>query len=235
MSEKKINNKMLVSFLPVIIFLVYTVITFIIWGDDKETGFWLGWTFSLIATIIMMVLPYFATKNGKGKEVKSILDKFSIYYVTTIYFGAQLLLGLFCMILNEGPVSLLAILEIVLHAVYLFFVINAFMATNIVSDLEEEQKVKVYFVKSIASDLSLVAKKVQDKELKKKVEKIAEIAKFSDPMSNPSLAGLEATISTKVEELKDAVDEGKTEGISEIVDKIEEKFLERNEKCKLLK
>ena len=139
------------------------------------------------------------------------------------------------MILNEGPVSLLAILEIVLHAVYLFFVINAFMATNIVSDLEEEQKVKVYFVKSIASDLSLVAKKVQDKELKKKVEKIAEIAKFSDPMSNPSLAGLEATISTKVEELKDAVDEGKTEGISEIVDKIEEKFLERNEKCKLLK
>ena len=35
--------------------------------------------------------------------------------------------------------------------------------------------------------------------------------------------------------LKDAVSDGKTEEILGLVDRIEEKFLERNEKCKLLK
>ena len=233
MSKKKINNKVLASFLPAIIFIVYTVITFVIW-DDKEEGFWLGWTFSLIATGITVAVPFLTVKDGK--EVKSILDGFSIPYFTYIYFVAQLVLGLFCMILNEGPMALLVILEVILHAVYAFIIISSVMGKNVISGLEQEQKEKVYFVKSISSDLSLVAGKIADEELKKKVEKVAEIAKYSDPMSNQSLAGLEATISTKVEELKDAVEDGKSsEEIGKIIERIEEKFLERNEKCKLLK
>lgn len=55
-------------------------------------------------------------------------------------------------------------------------------------------------------------------------------------MSSTTLAGLEATISSKVEELKDAVaDEKSSEEISKIIERIEDKFVERNEKCKLLK
>ena len=234
MSEKKMNNKTLASFIPPIIFIVYTVITFVIWGDNKEGGFWLGWIFSLIATIVTTAMPYLMVKNGK--EVKSILDGFSVHFVTLIYFAAQLVLGLFCMILNDNAIVLQVILEIILHAVYAFFIIASFMGKNIVSGIEQNQKEKVYFVKSIASDLSLVAGKIQDSDLKKKAEKVAEIAKYSDPMSSPSLAGLEGTISTKVEELKDAVADGKsTEEIAAILERIEDKFVERNEKCKLLK
>lgn len=233
MSKRKLNNKVLVSLIPVIVFIVYTVITFLIWGDNKESGFWFGWFFSLVATVITAGLPYLLVK--KGEEVKSLLNSFSVYYITLIYFVAQLVVGFICMIFNEGPMALLVVLEVILHAVYAFFIIASVMGKNTISDLEQHQKEKVYFVKSIAADLGLVAGKIQDEELKKKVEKVQEIARYSDPMSHQSLAGVEATISTKVEELKNAVDEGKTEGLNEIVDKIEEKFTERNEKCKLLK
>lgn len=234
MSEKKLNNKMLVSFMPVIVFVVYSVITFLIWGDNKETGFWIGWVFALIATGITTAMPYLMVKSGK--EVKSILDGFSVHFVTLCYFGAALVLGLLCMILNDNAITLQVILQIVLLAAYLFFIAASFVGKNIISGVEEEQKEKVYFIKSIASDLGLVASKIQDENLKKKAEKIAEIAKFSDPMSNQALAGLETTISTKVEELKDAVSDGKpVEEIEKIIDRLEEKFLERNEKCKLLK
>lgn len=233
MSEKKINNKMLASFLPVIIFVVYTVITFIIWGDNKEGGFWLGWVFSLIATIITTAIPYFMVKDGE--EVKSIIDGVSVYYVTIIYFVAQLILGLLCMIINDKLMALLVILELILNAAYIFFIIASFMGKNIVSGLEKEQRSKVYFIKSIASDLSLVAGQIQDEELRKQVEKVGEIARFSDPMSDNSLSGLEVIISTKVEELKDMVSDGKMEDVPNTLRKIEEKLLERNEKCKLLK
>lgn len=234
MSENKIKNKTLASFVPPIIFIVYTVITFIIWGDNKEGGFWLGWIFSLIATIITTAMPYLMVKNGK--EVKSILDGFSVHAVTLAYFAAQLVLGLVCMIFNDNAMTLLVILELLLNAAYIVFIIGSFMGKNIVSGIEQTQKEKVYFVKSIATDLSLAAGKVQDPELKKKVEKVAEVAKYSDPMSSQTLAGLEASISSKVEELKDAIADGKSaEEISSIAERIEEKFIERNEKCKLLK
>lgn len=234
MGEKKLNNKTLVSFFPVIIFVIYTVLTFIIWGDNKESGFWLGWVFALIATGITTAMPYLMVKDGK--EVKSILDGFSIHFVTLCYFVAALVLGFLCMILNDKAVALQVILEILLHGAFAVFLIASFIGKNIVSGIEQEQKEKVYFVKSIASDLSIVAEKIQDEELKKKAEKVAEIAKYSDPMSNQALAGLEVTISTKVEELKDAVSDGKSsEELEKIIDRIEEKFLERNEKCKLLK
>lgn len=232
--NKILNNKTLVSLFPVIIFVVYTVLTFVIWGDNKESGFWIGWIFALIATAITTALPYLMVKSGK--EVKSIIDGFSVHFVTLCYFGAALVLGLLCMILNDNAVTFQIILQIILLAAYGFFIVASFMGKNIISGLEQEQKEKVYFVKSIAADLGLVAGKLQDPELKKKAEKVSEIAKYSDPMSSQTLAGLEATISTKVEELKDAVADGKTaEEIGAILDRIEEKFLERNEKCKLLK
>ena len=234
MSEKKINNKMLVSFMPAIIFVVYTVITFIIWGDDKEGGFWLGWVFALVATAVTTAMPYLMVKSGK--EVKSILDGFSVHFVTLCYFGAALVLGLLCMILNDNAMLLQVVLQVVLHAAYAFFIVASFMGKNINSGIEQYQKEEVYFVKSVAADLSLAAGRVQDSELKQKIEKVAEIAKYSDPMSNQALAGLEVNISTKVEELKDAIADNKSaEEITPIVDRIEEKFLERNEKCKLLK
>lgn len=237
MSEngKKVGtNKIISSLLPVIIFIVYTVITFIIWGDDKESGFWIGWVFALIATGVTTAMPYLMVKSGK--EVKSILDGFSIHFVTLCYFGAALVLGFLCMILNDNAIALQIILQVVLHAAYAIFMIASFMGKNIISNIEQTQKEKVYFVKSIAADLGLAAGKVQDTELKKRVEKVAEIARFSDPMSNQALAGLETTIATKVEELKDAIADNKSaEEIGAIVDRIEEKFLERNEKCKLLK
>lgn len=125
MSNKKLNNKTLASFLPPIIFIVYTVITFVIWGDNKESGFWLGWIFSLIATIITTAMPYLMVKNGK--EVKSILDGFSVHTVTLAYFAAQLVLGFICMIFNDHAMTFLVILEVLLHAAYIFFIIASFM------------------------------------------------------------------------------------------------------------
>ena len=233
-SNKIFNNKLLASFLPVIVFIVYTVLTFVIWGDDKETGFWIGWCFALLATCITTAMPYLMVKNGT--EVKSILDGFSVHFVTLCYFAAALVLGLLCMILNDNATTFQIILQIILLAAYAVFIIASFLGKNVISGLEQEQKEKVYFVKSVAADLALVAGKVQEEDLKKKIEKVAEIARFSDPMSNQSLAGLEGTILTKVEELKDAVADGKSsEEIIKIIERIEDKFLERNEKCKLLK
>ena len=125
--NKILNNKTLVSLFPVIIFVVYTVLTFVIWGDNKESGFWIGWIFELIATAITTALPYLMVKSGK--EVKSIIDGFSVHFVTLCYFGAALVLGLLCMILNDNAVTFQIILQIILLAAYGFFIVASFNPT----------------------------------------------------------------------------------------------------------
>ena len=75
-----------------------------------------------------------------------------------------------------------------------------------------------------------MANKVQDAELKKKIEKLSETARYSDPMSHQSLSGLESQISIKVEGLKAAINEGKMENVDSDCKAIEDMFIERNEK-----
>lgn len=230
MSSKK--NKAMAGAIPLIIFLVYTLIVMLL-ISDKEGGFWLSWSFSLIATLIVLAVPFFVVKDGK--ELKSIFQGFSILAVTTIYFIAQLVLGALLMLLSFMPISIVIILEVLLLAAYVVILMLSMAGKNIVSNIEQNQKEKVYFVKSVSVDLSMAANKISDEAVKKVVNKISETAKYSDPMSSPTLSGLESQISIKVEELKNAVEENDMEKVSTIANKIEQLFTERNEKCKLLK
>lgn len=229
-SSKK--NKLMASAIPVIIFALYTLVVMLVF-KEKEGGFWISWGFSLIATLITLAVPVLIVKEGK--EVKSIFQGFSIAAVTTLYFVAQLVLGFILIVASVLPIFIVVILEVLLLGAYAVILILSFMGKNIVTNLEQNQKEKVYFVKSIAVDLSMAANKITDATTKKLIEKIAETAKYSDPMSSPSLAGLEAQISIKVEELKNVADENDVEKITTVANKIQELFTERNEKCKLLK
>lgn len=226
------KNKLMASAIPVIIFALYTLVVMLVF-KEKEGGFWISWGFSFIATLITLAVPALIVKEGK--EVKSIFQGFSIAAVTTLYFVAQLVLGFILIVASFLPIFIVVILEVLLLGAYAVILILSFMGKNIVTNLEQNQKEKVYFVKSIAVDLSMVANKISDETAKKLVNKIAETAKYSDPMSSPSLAGLEAQISIKVEELKNSTDENDVEKITTVANKIEELFTERNEKCKLLK
>lgn len=233
MSSNSTKNKAMVSALPAIVFIAYTVITWIMFLEDAEGVFWVSWVFSLVATVLTMAIPFWIAK--KDKEVKTIIQGFSVATVTTLYFVAQLVLSFVFMLMTFLPTSVVAILEVLLVATYLVFIVLSVTGINVVNNIEKVQKEKVYFVKSIAVDLDLVANKLADDASKKLVAKLAESVKYSDPMSSPALAGLESQISIKVEELKVAADENDYEKVSTSATKIEQLFAERNEKCKLLK
>lgn len=227
------KNKLMASAIPVIIFALYTLVVMLVF-KDKEAEFWLSWGFSFIATLLVFAVPSLMVKEGK--EVKSIFQGFSIAAVTTLYFIAQLVLGtLLILAVSFLPMFVAVILEVLLLGFYALVLIISVMGKNIVSNMEQNQKEKVYFIKSITVDLSMVANKISDEKAKKLVNKIAETAKYSDPISSPSLAGLESQISIKVEELKNATEENDLEKMTTMANKIEQLLIERNEKCKLLK
>ena len=226
------KSRGLLGIIPVLIFIVYSIIMFWIF-DESKPMFILGYVFSCIATALAAFMPVYMVKPEN--TAKTVFNRFSLGMFTTLYFVAQLALGFVLTVLGFLPTVIGVILELTLIFVYAIGIIASSLGIGYIKDLEKKQKEKVYFIKSIAVDLEGLVNKIQDAELKKKLEKLSETARYSDPMSHQSLSGLESQISIKVEALKVAVNEGKLENVDNDCKAIEDMFNERNEKCKILK
>ena len=230
--KKTTKSRGLLGIIPVLIFIIYSILMFWIF-DQSKTMFKLCYVFSVVATALAAFMPVFMIKPQN--TAKTIFNRFSLAMFTSLYFGIQLVLGFVLTLLGFLPTVIGVILELALAFIYAIGIITSSLGIDYIKDLEKEQKEKVYFIKSIAVDIEGLVNKVQDAELKKKLEKLSETARYSDPMSHQSLSGLESQISIKVEALKASINEGKLETVENDCKAIEDMFNERNEKCKILK
>lgn len=230
--KKTTKSRGLLGIIPVLIFIIYSILMFWIF-DQSKTMFKLCYVFSVVATALATFMPVFMIKPQN--TAKTIFNRFSLAMFTSLYFGIQLVLGFVLTLLGFLPTVIGVILELALAFIYAIGIITSSLGIDYIKDLEKEQKEKVYFIKSIAVDIEGLVNKVQDAELKKKLEKLSETARYSDPMSHQSLSGLESQISIKVEALKASINEGKLETVENDCKAIEDMFNERNEKCKILK
>lgn len=88
---------------------------------------------------------------------------------------------------------------------------------------------KVFYIRQLQVEVELLASKETDPAVRTELNRLAEMIRYSDPMSHEQLAGLEEKISAKVAELKTAAN--RPELITELISLLEE----RNLKCKILK
>lgn len=88
---------------------------------------------------------------------------------------------------------------------------------------------KVFDIKSVQIDVEILIETETDTDTKIALKKLSEKIRFSDPMSNEMLAGVEAEISRKAIELKTAEDK------KEIISAIEYLLSERNKKIQNFK
>lgn len=226
------KSRGLLGIIPVLIFIVYSIIMFWIF-DQSKPMFILCYVFSCIATALAAFMPVYMVKPEN--TAKTVFNRFSLGMFTTLYFVAQLALGFVLTVLGFLPTVVGVIFELALIFIYAIGMITSSLGIGYIKDLEKKQKEKVYYIKSIAVDIEALVNKVQDENVKKMLEKLSETAKYSDPMSHQSLSGLESQISIKVEALKAKVNEGNLEGLDKDCKEIEDMFNERNEKCKILK
>ena len=68
-----------------------------------------------------------------------------------------------------------------------------------------------------------------------RLESLAELIKYSDPISHPSLALIEQKITNKINQLTEKAQNGKMSEVNDLCNEIELLMAERNRKCKILK
>ena len=199
---------------------------------EKFDGiFWVAYAFITIAFIGQLVCAYIALKTG---------DKTKFFYNVPIirvsYTGLILTLvfGALCMAIPNLPNWVGIIVCGLVLAFTAIAVIKAKAASDVVESIDKKVKEQTLFVKSLTADAESLLARATTPEAKDACKKVCEAIRYSDPMSNDALAGIESQITLKFNEFSNAVTRG-AENIGAFADELTVLIGDRNKKCKLLK
>lgn len=219
-----------------ILLAVFNVICFI--TPDEAAGmskfggaFWAGYIFITIAFIGQLVCAYIALKTDDKTKLFYNIPIIRVSYtglILTIVFGAL------CMAIPNLPnwVGIIACLLVL--AFTAITVIKAKAAADIVENIDAKVKAKTIFVKTLTVDAESLFARATTSEAKEACKKVYEAVRYSDPMSNDALAGVESQIALKFIEFSNAVT-GSAENASALADELVVLIGDRNKKCKVLK
>ncbi|MGN0606017.1 MAG: hypothetical protein ACI4JM_05805 [Oscillospiraceae bacterium] len=220
-----------------VMFAVFQIICFItpseINGLSKFGGaFWSGYIFITLAFIGNILCTYNAFKTENTKKFFYNIPLVSISYtgiVTMLIFGSAF------MIIPSFPNWLGGVICLLILVGNILAVIKASAAGDIVSGIDDKIKANTLFIKSLTADAQSLISLSKSAESKTECQKIYEAVRYSDPVSNEALAGIELQITIKFAELKKAVSNDENDKIKTLVNEMEILISARNNKCKILK
>lgn len=219
-----------------ILLAVFNVICFI--TPDETAGmskfggaFWAGYIFITIAFIGQLVCAYIALKTDDKTKLFYNIPIIRVSYtglILTLVFGAL------CMAISNLPNWVGIIVCLLVLAFTAIAVIKAKAAADVVENIDAKVKAKTIFVKTLTVDAENLFARATTPEAKDACKKVFEAVRYSDPMSNDALAGVESQITLKFNEFSNAM-AGGAENIAALSDELVVLIGDRNKKCKLLK
>ena len=220
----------------IILLAVFNVICFVTpseaAGMSKFGGaFWAGYIFITIAFIGQLVCAFLALKTD------SLLKLFyNIPIIRVSYTGLilTLIFGTLCMVIPDLPNWVGIIVCLLILAFTAIAVIKANAASDIVGSIDTKVKAKTLFIKSLTVDAESLLARASTPEAKEACKKVFESIRYSDPMSNDALSGLESQITLKFNEFSNAVTSG-GDNIESLANELVILLGDRNKQCKVLK
>lgn len=218
-----------------IVFIVFQVIALCIpapAGMEKFTGsFWTGYLASVIALLGQLACTWYAFSESDTKE-KAFLNT-PIIIISFCCMILTLIVGAVCMFVPVFKVWAEVVVLVVILGFYAIYIVSMISSAKVISSVEQGVKGKKFFIRSLTAEAEELLKKASP-ELKETVNKVYEAVRYSDPMSNDALSGVESQISQKFNEFSSAVTVG-ADNTRAIADELVVLIGDRNKKCRLAK
>lgn len=230
MNNKK--NTALTGIIYLVVFVAYNLLVFLVFNKHNNI-FWISYGFMLAAYALHIVCVYFISKN---LSVKTLffgipLLSFSLYFVC-----AQLFCSLVFMIF-QGVVSVkvAVLIQALLLCLFIVIAVISIMTRDTVQNVDNKIRENVSFIKGINVDLELLMERSKAADVTMELRKLSETVKYSDPMSNASVALQEQLIMQNMAGLRAAFDGGQNEQVKELCNTLNLLFIERNKKIMISK
>lgn len=194
--------------------------------------FWVGYIFITIAFIGQLACAYRAFNTDDKTRFFYNIPVIRVSYtglILTIIFGAA------CMVIPDLPNWVGVILCFVILAFTAIAVIKADTTAEVIEDIDKKISAKTAFIKELTADTESLVSHAATADAKAACTKVYEALRYSDPMSNDTLADIESELSKSFAVLSNAVKANDANAISNAADAFLIVLGDRNRKCKLLK
>lgn len=210
---------------------VFNLLVFLL-SKNRTDVFWLSYAFMTLAFVVQIVsmLLSFKTADVETAFFGIPLASFSVFYLC-----AEIVIGALFMIFQAAGFTLALIIQLLVLAAFLIIAIISLMARDTVRQIGETVKENVFSLKSVLIDVDMIRESCTDPDLKESLRKLSETIKYSDPMTNDSVASLEERILRKVSELRIYVDDNQLSDAKQVCGELERLYIERNKKLAISK
>lgn len=209
-----------------ILFVIYNVIAFVI-PTTKTSAFWICYAFTVISFAVQAYVWY--ATIGKKQDLKSKLLGSSVTYISAVYLAIQFVAFLIFMFVSSAPNWCAILVCVMILGISAVCMITTNAGTEMITATENKVAVKRQFIKDLQIEVEMLAESETDGEIKAKLTELAKKIRFSDPMSDATLASLEEELSAKIASIKSSTN--KTVAIKES----SELLLKRNKMVQSLK
>ncbi len=225
------KNKGLSLVIVFIILAVYNIIAFVL-PFNRGGMFWTGYVFSMVAILLTAGVGFYAF----GREgLRSKVYGCTLLSLAWCYLIAQLIIGVLEMILANIPFQYGIVLNAILFGACTIGLIATDIAKVEIERIDLKVTGKVLYINSLLTDIENLVNRAPDEVTQKLLKNLAEVIRYSDPMSSPQLAAIENEIESKVTGLKDVLATSDSSIIKSSCDELQQLIAERNTKCKTMK
>lgn len=194
--------------------------------------FWIALVCVLIAFLGNLVCARLALREENNQK---LFYKLPLLTVSRSAAILTLVLGAALMLIPDCPAWIAAIVCVLLLAFQALALIKTSWAADEVARIDEKVKTRISFIRNLTAEAEGLVARAKSDAVRKECQKVYEAVRYSDPMSNEALAGIEAENTAKMRELAAAVGADDVMKATEIAEEIVILLDDRNKKCKLLK
>lgn len=216
-----------------IVLVVHAVLCFAI-PFYRNSVFWISYFFALIAIVGQLYVLKIAFVNGERQ--KSKWYGIPVLWVGIAYMTVQIVLSfLFMSLSTVVPVGVVTVFSVVPLATALLGLLSTTAVRDEILHQEEERNLAVSYMQKLRAVVEPLVAQCQDAATAKALQHLADDLHYSDPVSSPELAGIEAELWSAAAELQRAVPEENLQKISKLCQNTENILIERNRLCKRYK
>ena len=224
---KKINVLWII--LDLIFLVIFNAIFFIAGGVDHYPSVWLSYGFIHLAYFMLLLTPLFIRK-GKSTSVFG----FSLYAISSGYFIIEFIIGIIFILISSESYKVALLVQLCIAGLYGIMLIANMIANEHTANAEVERLNQIEYVKDASARIKRMVEQINDKETKKKVEKVYDEIHSSPVKSHPDLAQMESHILLSINDLDDAISKENKESIISLASSLLAAINERNSRLKTL-
>ena len=206
-----------------IFLVVFNALFFVLGGTDRNTSVWISYGFIHFAYFMLLLTP----RLTRGEKSWTALG-FPLYVISAVYFLVELFIGsAFILIAFENYTGSFLV-QLCIAGLYAIALVSNMIANEWTAESEKVRKSQISYIKESSVKVKSLLDSVNDKEAKKKVERVYDALYSSPVKSHPDLEAEENRILQSIRALEEAVFSGNTDNIISLAGSLETAINERN-------